>query len=226
MRRFALAILIALLWFSPANAAIIFPPDTGGSINGNITVRSGDSIGFSSSATDSTVACDTCLVRISSDILAQQRGTAAAQTFRVYGTDAGTYLSLIGTNGVDVELLAGGSTTRALTFGVADTRTMQIDTNGQLVPIGTRDLGTSASLWANGYFSVSLVIGAAPATALTGGLFSNGVAFASLGTPSNGMIVFCTDCDPPTLVDSTCTSTGAKTGTLAVRQNGAWKCIS
>ncbi len=51
-------------------------------------------------------------------------------------------------------------------------------------------------------------------------------AFASLGTPANGAITFCNDCDAPTLVDSTCTSAGAKTGSFAVRANGAWKCIS
>jgi len=51
-------------------------------------------------------------------------------------------------------------------------------------------------------------------------------AFASLGTPANGTITFCNDCDAPTLVDSTCTSAGAKTGSFAVRANGAWKCIS
>jgi hypothetical protein len=51
-------------------------------------------------------------------------------------------------------------------------------------------------------------------------------AFAALGTPANGTLLYCSDCDPPTLVDQTCLSVGAKTGSLAFRVNGAWKCIS
>lgn len=50
--------------------------------------------------------------------------------------------------------------------------------------------------------------------------------FANLGTPANGGFAYCSDCDAPTLVDSTCTSVGAKTGSFAARVNGAWKCFS
>lgn len=66
----------------------------------------------------------------------------------------------------------------------------------------------------------------APTTSLTKSVFINSTALASLGTPDNGTVAFCSDCDPPTLVDQTCASVGAKTGSLAVRVNGAWKCIS
>ena len=52
------------------------------------------------------------------------------------------------------------------------------------------------------------------------------VLFANLGTPANGAVTFCSNCDPPTLVDQTCTSVGTQTGSIAVRTNGAWKCIS
>lgn len=72
----------------------------------------------------------------------------------------------------------------------------------------------------------TLAVGAAPATPLAGSIHNAGVAFASLGTPTDGALVFCTDCDPATLVDQTCTSAGAKTGALAFRVNGLWKCIS
>lgn len=50
--------------------------------------------------------------------------------------------------------------------------------------------------------------------------------FANLGTPANGSFAYCSDCDAPTLVDSTCTNIGAKTGSFAARVNGAWKCFS
>lgn len=46
-----------------------------------------------------------------------------------------------------------------------------------------------------------------------------GVAFAGLGTPANGTLIYCTDCAP---ASNPCT--GASTGALAVRQNGAWAC--
>jgi hypothetical protein len=47
-----------------------------------------------------------------------------------------------------------------------------------------------------------------------------GVLFANLGTPGNGTVTFCTDCST---ASNPCTGTG--TGALAVRQNGAWKCL-
>jgi len=50
--------------------------------------------------------------------------------------------------------------------------------------------------------------------------------FANLGTPANGSFAYCSDCDAPTLVDSTCTSAGGKTGSFAARVNGAWKCFT
>lgn len=72
--------------------------------------------------------------------------------------------------------------------------------------------------------------GAAGATAIftvgvTGMGFQAGILFANLGTPANGSFAFCSDCDPPTLVDSTCASAGAKTGSFAVRVNSTWKCL-
>ncbi len=50
--------------------------------------------------------------------------------------------------------------------------------------------------------------------------------FANLGTPANGSFAYCSDCDAPTLVDSTCTSAGAKTGSFAARVNATWKCFT
>lgn len=53
-------------------------------------------------------------------------------------------------------------------------------------------------------------------------LYMGSLPFASLGTPNNASIIYCTDCDPAT---TPCASAGAKTGALAVRQGGAWKCF-
>lgn len=48
-----------------------------------------------------------------------------------------------------------------------------------------------------------------------GNLISVGRTFANLGTPANGSVVFCTDCN------ATCTA-GAGTGRTCFRENGAW----
>lgn len=67
---------------------------------------------------------------------------------------------------------------------------------------------------------VSLSRGAANVLTLASGDFfqMGGVAFASLGTPSNGTFVYCSDCT----IAATCA--GAGTGALAKRLNGAWVC--
>lgn len=52
---------------------------------------------------------------------------------------------------------------------------------------------------------------------------ANGVTTANLpASPANGSQVFATDADP---ASSPCTHAGAQTGSLAIRQNGAWKCF-
>jgi hypothetical protein len=53
----------------------------------------------------------------------------------------------------------------------------------------------------------------------TGGIMLNSLTQATLGTPTNGTIVYCSDCTTA----SACT--GGGTGALASRQNGAWKCL-
>ena len=55
-------------------------------------------------------------------------------------------------------------------------------------------------------------------------LFLGPCTFAKLGTPANGTFAYCSDCDPGTLFNSTCTSSGTKTGSFARRINGAWLC--
>lgn len=50
--------------------------------------------------------------------------------------------------------------------------------------------------------------------------YQAGVAFASLGTPANGTMTYCTNCAP---ASDPCT--GASTGAMAFRRNGAWSCF-
>lgn len=51
------------------------------------------------------------------------------------------------------------------------------------------------------------------------------MVFANLGTPADGSMCFCSDCDPPISVINTCASVGTKTGAFAFRVNGAWNCV-
>jgi hypothetical protein len=49
------------------------------------------------------------------------------------------------------------------------------------------------------------------------------LTFANLpAAPSNGSMVYCSNCDPST--GSACVSAGTKTGAMAMRVNNAWKC--
>ena len=60
-------------------------------------------------------------------------------------------------------------------------------------------------------------------TVMSGDFRVRSAGFTALGTPANGTIVFCADCDPAT--NAPCTSAGAKTGAFAFRVNRAWKCL-
>lgn len=55
---------------------------------------------------------------------------------------------------------------------------------------------------------------------------STGVAFAALGTPANGTIIYCSDCTNTSnlVAANTCANMGS--GAIAVRINGAWKCFN
>jgi hypothetical protein len=79
------------------------------------------------------------------------------------------------------------------------------------------NLGNSGS-----YFGVQLAGSDVAKINSDGSVQFGAVIFSNLGTPSNGTQVYCSDCDPST--GSTCASAGAKTGAMAMRINGAWKC--
>lgn len=51
-----------------------------------------------------------------------------------------------------------------------------------------------------------------------------GVAFANLGSPSDGTWIYCSDCEQTNgATDNTCTSSG--TGAFAFRVNSTWRCV-
>lgn len=51
-------------------------------------------------------------------------------------------------------------------------------------------------------------------------------AFANLGTPANGTVAYCSDCDPVSGTIAGCTSAGAQSGAVAIRVAGNWDCLS
>jgi hypothetical protein len=62
-----------------------------------------------------------------------------------------------------------------------------------------------------------------PLTTFNGLVKLTGFAFASLGTPNNGTITWCTDCKLTSGSDNTCAGTG--TGAFAFRSGGIWRCF-
>ena len=48
--------------------------------------------------------------------------------------------------------------------------------------------------------------------------------FVDLGSPADGTLAFCDDCDSGG-VNVVCSSQSIKTGALAFRVRGAWKCV-
>lgn len=71
--------------------------------------------------------------------------------------------------------------------------------------------------------------GAAPGTALANSMFTPGTTFASLGTPTNGTNIFCSDCGPTTAATcpgtkASCICAGSGLGSWAFRANSVWYC--
>jgi hypothetical protein len=108
----------------------------------------------------------------------------------------------------------------------ADTEYMRISSSGVVSVLGTTastSTTTGTLLSAGGLGVVGAIFGATLNATTT--VAMGAVIFTALGTPANGTLSYCSDCDPPTLVESTCTHAGAQTGSLAMRVNGAWKCL-
>lgn len=113
-------------------------------------------------------------------------------------------LLLVGSaNGLSIAADNPTGAIRFYTGAGAGTEAMRVFPSTGLTIGGTTDAGAKSLLVDGG-----------------GTIATTGVAFASLPTPSNGTMIFCTDCNPAT---SPCTATGS--GSMAFRQNGAWKCF-
>jgi len=118
--------------------------------------------------------------------------------------------------------LAGGGYTALpilqgkLFFDANSTTTGIILNTESTIPIVFGINTAEAGRWTGGS---SLSIGATPPTvALAGSIHYTGVAFASLATPDNGTVIYCTDC---TLANP---CAGGGTGAIAKRLNGVWVC--
>lgn len=71
--------------------------------------------------------------------------------------------------------------------------------------------------------NLAMAVRATKTVQFTYAQLSDGVAFASLPTPTNGMEIYCTNCTVTSSIDNTCATSGA--GAWATRLNGAWKCL-
>lgn len=69
--------------------------------------------------------------------------------------------------------------------------------------------------------STSQVVVDSTGVAVTNYLFLDSVAHAALGTPANGALIYCSDCDA---ASNPCTTGGGSVGAMASRVAGAWIC--
>ncbi len=108
-----------------------------------------------------------------------------------------------GTNIAGAKLiLAGGKATGNAAGGVIEFQTSDAGSSGTTL----QSLTAKATIQQNGGFTQA------------------GVTHANLGTPSNGTLIYCSDCTVTSGADNTCAASGS--GALAVRLNGAWRCFN
>jgi hypothetical protein len=129
-----------------------------------------------------------------------------------------TYASLIGPSPIRIENLAK----------------LQIrDTGGTYRDVLYSDEYDSTILGTKTGSFIYFLVGGSPAVSIdnggslnmetAGGRIKTGsTTFSSLPGVGNGSMVYCSDCDPSS--GSACSSSGAKTGAMAMRVNSAWKC--
>jgi len=107
----------------------------------------------------------------------------------------------------------------AFTVALGSDATGDIYYNGGSGVLTRRAIGTTGKLLG--------VVAGVPDYISPSAIFQPGTAFASLGTPSDGAVIYCTDCDAVAdgAAMATCAASGGGTGAFAFRKNGAWKCL-
>ena len=174
----------------------------------------------------------------------EQRNGTAAQTFSVEGTftDASNRetaeLQWIAANQFRINVSAlGAGSQRDLVIGQSGSERFRFNVSSAPFSFnpGTTNvegLGSSGRRFVSLFVGTSGIdstgpvlttatqvrIGGAPATSLNDSLFFSGVTNASLATPTNGTVVYCSDCT----IANPCA--GGGTGALAKRLAGAWVC--
>lgn len=200
MRQTLVAISLILFFGTVTLAGNIYNPPKAagpavGTINGDVRVRSGDSIGFSSSATDSTVACDTCLVRQAANTLALRNGTNS-QELRVYDTISGanSRFAKIWFTGGNFSIgtdITGPVSSPDMIIALSVDRWRFFDADGSFQPVQNdngQDFGGTSRRIRTGYFGTAVVIA-------TGATFGAGQVVisrqtASISAPGAGYLTF------------------------------------
>lgn len=139
-------------------------------------------------------------------------GIASGTSGGILAYTASGTLASSGALTANLPVIGGGA-------GVAPTvGTRSGNTTAYVTTTGAQTSGNSVSIDASGnHIASGLASGAATSVALTG------VLFAALGTPAAGTLQYCSDCTVVSGVDNTCAGSG--TGALAIRLNGAHKCV-
>lgn len=174
-------------------------------------------------------AADTGFTRNGAGVVEINNGTAGQWGALKLGVrDSGTNTIV---NGVTVEHQSSGTPAASLGIGLLFNLPSSTTTGqnaGQIVTLW-RD-ATHATRSAN--LSFRLVDNAAAlaeavqfASLPFGGVRQAAVLFTNLGTPSDGVFVYCSDCTQTLAgVDNTCAGSGS--GAYAFRVNSAWKCVN
>ena len=154
---------------------------------------------------------------------AQILGTNGSGPAPTYSFSSATNTGMAALNGLD--FLVGGSIICTMVSGqarfVAGTSTLPSVSDQSNATTG---LFFGANFMGVGDSTSGEIIRCVGGTANVGYTTRKAVAFANLPAAANGSELYCSDCDEPSLVDTTCTSAGTKTGAFAKRLNGAWKC--
>ena len=135
---------------------------------------------------------------------------------------SGIHVSTAGTNGV---VVGSGTITETKNVGSSDgnpTNGIVLDSQGTAGVNETQNSNTvvfNTKVAATSATAITLqAIAASQALSISGKVTLAPIVFASLGTPANGTIAYCSDC----VIANPCA--GAGTGALAKRLNGVWVC--